>query len=275
LAKLVKIDFPPGVARRGTLYEAQGRWYDSSLVRWYEGGMYPIGGWSQRTTVAVNGMARALLAWQDNTGAWRLAVGTNTKLYALTQSQTDLTGADISPADLVTGRADALDGGGIRGNACKFIWWEPNTVKAALVTCGGLCPGLNSIIQGVTNCLWRDYGVRQIIGVTAGYNGLTNPSENEWIELNPELVSEIHMKGGSVLKAGRGGFDASAICDTLRAHGINMLFVIGGDGTQFAGHLLYEEARKRKLDVSIVGVPKSIDNDVLFVDKTFGFDSAV
>lgn len=172
-------------------------------------------------------------------------------------------------------RSHALDGGGIRGNACKFIWWEPNTVKAALVTCGGLCPGLNSIIQGVTNCLWRDYGVRQIIGVTAGYNGLTNPSENEWIELNPELVSEIHMKGGSVLKAGRGGFDASAICDTLRAHGINMLFVIGGDGTQFAGHLLYEEARKRKLDVSIVGVPKSIDNDVLFVDKTFGFDSAV
>ena len=77
-----------------------------------------------------------------------------------------------------------------------------------------------------------------------------------------------------VCQAGRGGFDAEKICDTLRAKGVNMLFVIGGDGTQFAGHLLFEEARKQQLDVSVVGVPKSIDNDVLFVDKTFGFDSA-
>ena len=112
MAKFVKIDFPPGVARRGTLYENAGRWYDSSLVRWYEGGMYPVGGWSQRTTVAVDGMPRALLAWIDNLKFWRLAVGTNTKLYALSQSQTDLTGADITPVDLVTGRADAIDGGG-------------------------------------------------------------------------------------------------------------------------------------------------------------------
>ena len=78
-----------------------------------------------------------------------------------------------------------------------------------------------------------------------------------------------------VCQAGRGGFDAKKICDTLRAKGVNMLFVIGGDGTQFAGHLLFEEARRQQLDVSVVGVPKSIDNDVLFVDKTFGFDSAV
>ena len=177
-----------------------------------------------------------------------------------------------SKADL---RSHALDGGAIRGNACRSIWWAPDDVRAALVTCGGLCPGLNSIIAGVTKCLWRNYGVRHIYGVTAGYNGLTHPDKHEWLELTPEVVREIHMKGGSMLKAGRGGFDAAAICDTLRARGINMLFVIGGDGTQFAGHLLYEEARKQRLSVSVVGVPKSIDNDVLFVDRTFGFDSAV
>jgi len=172
-------------------------------------------------------------------------------------------------------RSHALDGGAIRGNACKHIWWEPKKVKAALITAGGLCPGLNSIIQGVTNCLWRDYGVRQIVGITAGYNGLSDPAKHPSMLLTPELVEDIHMRGGSILKAGRGGFNAAKICETLRAGGYTHLFVIGGDGTQYAGHLLYVEARKQKLPISVVGVPKSIDNDVLFVDRTFGFDSAV
>ena len=78
-------------------------------------------------------------------------------------------------------RSHALDGGALRGNACKMIWWEPSQVKAALVTCGGLCPGLNDIIQGVTNCLWRDYGVRQIVGYTDGWNGLACPEKHEQV----------------------------------------------------------------------------------------------
>jgi len=172
-------------------------------------------------------------------------------------------------------RSHVLDGGAIRGNATRDIWWEPSKVKAALVTCGGLCPGLNDIIQGVTACLWNDYGVRDIVGMTGGYNGLSEPEKYTPITLTPEFVSEIHMKGGSILKAGRGGFDAIAICKTLKALKVDMLFVIGGDGTQFAGHLLYEEARNQSLAISVVGVPKSIDNDVLFVDRTFGFESAV
>ena len=172
-------------------------------------------------------------------------------------------------------RSHALDGGAIRGNACKHIWWEPTEVKAALITAGGLCPGLNSIIQGVTNCLWRDYGVRNVVGVTAGYNGLSDPDAHPHIPLTPEVVATIHLQGGSILKAGRGGFDALKICDTLRKGNFTHLFVIGGDGTQFAGHLLFEEAKKQSLEISVVGVPKSIDNDVLFVDRTFGFDSAV
>jgi 6-phosphofructokinase 1 len=163
----------------------------------------------------------------------------------------------------------------VRGNATKSIYWEPSTVKAALVTCGGLCPGLNSIIREVTTCLWFDYGVRDIVGCQAGFNGLSDFVAHPLVPLNPDNVREIHMKGGSILKAGRGGLDLDRICDNLATSGINMLFVIGGDGTQHAGNLVYEAAKKRDLPVSIVGVPKSIDNDVLFFDKTFGFDTAV
>lgn len=142
-------------------------------------------------------------------------------------------------------RSSALSEGCIRANTTKNIWWEPSKVKAAMVTCGGLCPGLNSIIRGITHCLWEEYGVRTIIGVTAGYNGLSEPEKHEWIDLDLKSTREIHMKGGSVLKAGRGGFDAPKICKNLRKSGINLLFVIGGDGTQFAGHLLFEEAKKQ------------------------------
>eukprot|EP00440_Ansanella_granifera_P067300 gb/GFBE01072994.1/.p1 GENE.gb/GFBE01072994.1/~~gb/GFBE01072994.1/.p1 ORF type:complete len:197 (+),score=44.70 gb/GFBE01072994.1/:1-591(+) len=95
------------------------------------------------------------------------------------------------------------------------------------------------------------------------------------MKLTTQLVSDIHMKGGSIIKAARGGFDAEKICDNLQRLGINLLFLVGGDGTQFAGNLLYEAACKRNLAVSIVGIPKSIDNDVLYFDRTFGFDTAV
>ena len=133
------------------------------------------------------------------------------------------------PSLLKTG---ALDDGCVRGNAVRAIYWEPQEVKAAMVTCGGLCPGLNSIIRGLTNCLWHDYGVRKILGIQSGYNGLVNPGKFEPVELTPDYVREIHMKGGSVLKAGRGGFDAEKICNCLECLNIDLLFVIGGDGTQ-------------------------------------------
>lgn len=91
-------------------------------------------------------------------------------------------------------RSDALKDGTVRGNACKMIFWEPSTVKAAIVTCGGLCPGLNSVIRGITNCLWNDYDVRSIIGITSGYNGLVNVGKHPPMELTPDVVCEIHMK---------------------------------------------------------------------------------
>eukprot|EP00928_Gymnodinium_smaydae_P087196 TRINITY_DN71503_c0_g1_i1.p1 TRINITY_DN71503_c0_g1~~TRINITY_DN71503_c0_g1_i1.p1 ORF type:complete len:474 (+),score=103.57 TRINITY_DN71503_c0_g1_i1:202-1422(+) len=172
-------------------------------------------------------------------------------------------------------RSPAIRSGCVRGNACRDIWWQPSTVVAAVVTCGGLCPGLNSIIRGITRCLWFEYGVQRVYGIMSGYNGLSDPESHAPVELTPDLVREIHMKGGSILKAARGGFDAERICDNLARLGINVLFLVGGDGTQFAGNLLYEAARKRNLQVSIVGIPKSIDNDVLLFDRTFGFNTAV
>jgi len=124
LAKLVKIDFPPGLSRRGTLYETQGRWYDASLVRWLEGSMYPVGGWSVRSSAALSGSARAILAWVDESANVFVAVGTNTKLYYFTASAT--TGTDITPSGLTTGRADALDGAGYgAGNYGAGLYGTP------------------------------------------------------------------------------------------------------------------------------------------------------
>lgn len=193
----------------------------------------------------------------------------------------------LNPDELVMGhiilndskeksRAVELMSGCVRANACKDIYWDPREVKAAIVTCGGLCPGLNSIIREVTNALWYQYGVTHIVGIQAGYNGLKHPEEFPPVQLTPTVVRDIHMKGGSVLKAGRGGMeDPDAILDKVQKMGINLLFTVGGDGTQSAAHKLYERAKERNLEISIVGVPKSIDNDILFFDKTFGFDSAV
>jgi len=172
-------------------------------------------------------------------------------------------------------RYNELSDGCVRANACRQLWWHPSAVKAAIVTCGGLCPGLNSVIREITNCLEHQYDVKEIMGIQAGYNGLSNPEASSPVVLNSERVREIHMKGGSILKAGRGGFDAGKICDRLEATGINLLFTVGGDGTQSAANELFVEAKKRNLPVSIVGVPKSIDNDVLYFDRTFGFDTAV
>merc|ERR1719253_93969 len=174
-------------------------------------------------------------------------------------------------------RRREVEKGCVRANACEKIWWDPLKVKAAVVTCGGLCPGLNSIIREVTHGLHCNYGVpeHQIWGMTGGYHGLSDPEKHPYVDLTMDMVHQIHFDGGSILKAGRGGFDAAKIADNLEKLGINHVYIVGGDGTQSAAHLLYEEVKKRGRPVSIVGVPKSIDNDILFFDKTFGFASAV
>ena len=154
------------------------------------------------------------------------------------------------------------------------IFHNPSWTRAAIATCGGLCPGLNDVIKGLVQALWFDYGVRQIYGVRYGLEGLTPHGERP-IMLNPDVVDDIHDQGGTILGSSRGGQDTGTIVDTLANMGINMLFMLGGDGTLRAARDVAEEIKRRGLAISVVGVPKTIDNDLAFIGRSFGFETAV
>lgn len=160
----------------------------------------------------------------------------------------------------------------IRAGPRKDVHFRADEVKAAVVTCGGLCPGLNTVIREVVQSLWYLYGVRSIYGVKNGYRGFY--SEN-LIDLCPSVVDSIQHRGGTILGTSRGGADITKIVDSIEARGINHLYVIGGDGTQRGANKIYLEARARGLKLVVAGIPKTIDNDVSIIDKSFGFDSAV
>lgn len=157
------------------------------------------------------------------------------------------------------------------------IYFDPKKVKAGICTCGGLCPGLNDVIRAVVRCLWNRYGVRDILGFRYGYRGLFQDSGLEPIALNPDNVDEIHKIGGSFIGTSRGGGDRLPTdgVDTIARLGINMMFVIGGDGTQHGALTIAEEIQKRGLEIAVVGIPKTVDNDFLLIDRSFGFETAV
>uniref|UniRef100_A0A0D9XDQ5 ATP-dependent 6-phosphofructokinase n=1 Tax=Leersia perrieri TaxID=77586 RepID=A0A0D9XDQ5_9ORYZ len=155
----------------------------------------------------------------------------------------------------------------------KEIYYEPEEVKAAIVTCGGLCPGLNDVIRQIVFTL-EIYGVKNIVGIPFGYRGFFEKGLKE-MPLSRKVVENINLAGGSFLGVSRGGAKTSEIVDSIQARRIDMLFVIGGNGSHAGANAIHEECRKRKLKVSVVAVPKTIDNDILFMDKTFGFDTAV
>lgn len=157
----------------------------------------------------------------------------------------------------------------------KRIFFEPSHVKAAMVTCGGLCPGLNDVVRALTMVLWYRYGVRDIIGLRYGYEGLVESFGHEPIRLSPEIVEDIHQNGGTILGSSRGPQDVRLIADFLEKRGINVLFAIGGDGTQRGALELSGEIARRGMKVSVIGIPKTIDNDVSFTERTFGFETAV
>ncbi len=158
----------------------------------------------------------------------------------------------------------------------ETIYFDPSKVRAGIVTCGGLCPGLNDVIRAIVMTLWYRYGTKQISGFMYGYRGLLSQFKLPITELNPEIVSKIHSLGGTILGASRGYGDCvEEIVDSLERMNINMLFTIGGDGTQKGALDISEEAKKRNLKTSIVGIPKTIDNDLSFVEKSFGFETAV
>jgi 6-phosphofructokinase 1 len=158
----------------------------------------------------------------------------------------------------------------------ETVYFEPDKVRTAIVTCGGLCPGLNDVIRAIVMCLWYQYGVRYICGVRFGYRGLIPQYAIPTMELAPTVVEQIHRDGGTLLGSSRGGGQRTAeIVDTLERMNMNVLFTIGGDGTQKGALAIAEEAARRGLKLAVVGVPKTIDNDLCFVQKSFGVETAV
>jgi 6-phosphofructokinase 1 len=154
------------------------------------------------------------------------------------------------------------------------IYFEPAKTKVAIVTCGGLCPGLNNVIRGLVNQLYYRYGVNRIVGIKYGYEGFISKYNHSVIELTAPMVSDIHLSGGSFLGMSRGDQDIKEIVDTLEILNINILFCIGGDGTLRGAHAIHEEILKRKLRISVAGIPKTIDNDIDLIQKSFGFETA-
>jgi 6-phosphofructokinase 1 len=155
------------------------------------------------------------------------------------------------------------------------IFHDPSWAKAAIVTCGGLCPGINDVIKALIQVLWFDYNLRNIKGIRYGYEGLIPSYKHEPLVLDPSVARNIHDQGGTILGSSRGAQDISTMVDTLERMDVNMLFCIGGDGTLRGAGEIAQEILTRGKKISVVGVPKTIDNDLSFVGRTFGFETAV
>lgn len=169
-------------------------------------------------------------------------------------------------------RSELLEKAGPR----EKIFFTPSHVHAAVVTCGGLCPGLNDVVRAIVRCLWNRYGVKRISGIRFGFKGLLSEYGFEIMPLTPEAVDDCHKTGGSILGTSRGGGDrVIEIADSIENLNINMIFIIGGDGTQRGSLEIAEEIEKRGLKIAVVGIPKTVDNDLSFIQKSFGFDTAV
>ncbi|MBI5585626.1 MAG: ATP-dependent 6-phosphofructokinase [Deltaproteobacteria bacterium] len=155
------------------------------------------------------------------------------------------------------------------------IFFHPKKVKCAIVTAGGLCPGLNDVIRSIVLELHFIYKVQNVIGIPFGYQGLSSQFNHEVIPLDPERVSYIHELGGTILSSSRGEYPVEDLVDTLQQLNVNILFAIGGDGTLRGANHIVAEIQRRGLFTSVIGIPKTIDNDIFLVEKSFGFDTAV
>jgi 6-phosphofructokinase 1 len=155
------------------------------------------------------------------------------------------------------------------------LFFDPARMRAAIVTCGGLCPGINNVVRAIVLELHHLYGVRSVLGFRYGFEGMVHASGVEPVALGPSEVRSIHKLGGSVLGLARGQQDVAVLVDTLAAREIDVLFAVGGDGTLRGALAIHREIARRGLPIAVIGVPKTIDNDIPYVDKTFGFDTAV
>ena len=161
-----------------------------------------------------------------------------------------------------------------RAGPRALIYHDPATTHAAIVNCGGLCPGINDVIRSVVTTLETGYGVNEISGIRFGFGGFWREGVSN-VTLTRNNTSGVQKNGGSVIGTGRGGGDVPKIVDSIERQGMNMVFVIGGNGSHAGADAISDECARRGLAVSVVGIPKTIDNDILHIDKTFGFDTAV
>jgi 6-phosphofructokinase 1 len=156
----------------------------------------------------------------------------------------------------------------------RKIFFDPSKTRAGIVTCGGLCPGLNDVIRALVMELHFHYGVRKIHGFCNGYQGFIAKYKRSVLDLTPEFVRDINERGGTILGTSRGEQDPAEIVDCLERMSVNLLFVIGGDGSIRGAMQIAQEIANRGVKIAVVGIPKTIDNDIMFIDQSFGFQTA-
>lgn len=181
----------------------------------------------------------------------------------------------LHDAELVPGKTVDLSRSFEKAGPREHIFFKPEQTRAAVVTAGGLCPGTNNVIRSLVLHLAHKYRIESVIGFRYGFAGLDPASKTPPIPLAPDDVRHVHARGGTILGTSRGGHDVGVMLDTLASNRVDCLFAIGGDGTMSGAHMIAVEAKKRGMKLAVVGIPKTIDNDIPFVDKTFGFETAV
>jgi 6-phosphofructokinase 1 len=158
---------------------------------------------------------------------------------------------------------------------------ESKTKTFGILTAGGDCPGLNAAIRGVCRAAYDRYGMTAV-GIANGYSGLIN---GDYRILQPEDFSGILIRGGTILGASREkpfkvkhnetdhypfeNDKVSIIKEQYKKLGLDCLVVLGGNGTNTTGFLLAQEG------LNVIGLPKTIDNDIVGTERTFGFHSAL
>ena len=157
----------------------------------------------------------------------------------------------------------------------KKLYFDPSRAKCAIVTCGGLCPGLNDVIRAIVMEAHHAYHVPSIMGIRYGLEGFIPACGHQPMELTPERVADIHRFGGTILGSSRGPQSAEEIVDSLERSNVSILFVIGGDGSMKAALSISREVQARNLKIAVIGIPKTIDNDINFIPQSFGFETAV
>ncbi|MDR1035565.1 MAG: ATP-dependent 6-phosphofructokinase [Deltaproteobacteria bacterium] len=190
------------------------------------------------------------------------------------ESQRILRDATLTSVECFAGGKQLPDSFEMAG-ARRKIYFDPSKVRAGILTAGGLCPGLNDVIRSLVMTLYYRYGVQNIQGIRYGYQGLIPSYGHPLVELNPATVAEIHQFGGTVLGSSRGNQSIEELVDSLERLNMNILFCIGGDGTLKGALSISQQVKERGLKISVIGIPKTIDNDISLVSRSFGFETAV